>query len=232
MKVTYIEHSCFLVETETKYFLFDYYKGKIPTMDNKKPIYVFSSHNHHDHFNFEIFRLLNGYYDIHYILSNDIKRKFGRKVFAQKGVDENLYKSILFLSAGVKCKIDNFSVETLKSTDEGVAFIIETDGKAIYHAGDLNQWIWQGESEEFNSDMTKHFKKEIEKISGRHFDIAFLVLDPRQGNWFYKGFDYFMNNTDTAMAYPMHFWGDADVIDSLLTHSCSKEYRDKIIKTN
>ena len=32
-----------------------------------------------------------------------------------------------------------------KSTDECVAFLIETEGKWIYHAGDLNNWVWDGE---------------------------------------------------------------------------------------
>ena len=30
MKITYIHHSAFLVETESAYLLFDYFQGKLP----------------------------------------------------------------------------------------------------------------------------------------------------------------------------------------------------------
>ena len=59
VKVTYIEHSCFSVELDNSIVLFDYYKGEIPDFDKDKTIYVFSSHNHHDHFNISIFKMLN-----------------------------------------------------------------------------------------------------------------------------------------------------------------------------
>ena len=44
MRVTYIHHSSFLVETERCYYLFDYEKGYLPKMNVTKPIYVLSSH--------------------------------------------------------------------------------------------------------------------------------------------------------------------------------------------
>ena len=58
MTTTYIHHSCFLAETATCYYLFDYEKGTLPTMDVTKPIFVLSSHAHHDHYNAEIFSML------------------------------------------------------------------------------------------------------------------------------------------------------------------------------
>ena len=33
MKITYINHSGFLVETENCYYVFDYYKGEMPKLD-------------------------------------------------------------------------------------------------------------------------------------------------------------------------------------------------------
>ena len=36
MKITYINHSGFLVETENCYYVFDYYKGEIPRLDKSK----------------------------------------------------------------------------------------------------------------------------------------------------------------------------------------------------
>ena len=37
MKITYIHHSSFLVETEENYFLFDYFEGKLPQLKEDKP---------------------------------------------------------------------------------------------------------------------------------------------------------------------------------------------------
>ena len=50
MKITYIHHSAFLVETESVYLLFDYFQGNLPELSEKKPLYVFASHRHPDHF--------------------------------------------------------------------------------------------------------------------------------------------------------------------------------------
>jgi L-ascorbate metabolism protein UlaG (beta-lactamase superfamily) len=57
MKITFIHHSSFLVETENLYLLFDYFQGTIPVLDPNKPLYVLASHSHHDHYNRRIFDL-------------------------------------------------------------------------------------------------------------------------------------------------------------------------------
>lgn len=58
MKITYISHSGFLVETERCYYLFDYYRGELPPLEPEKPILVFASHFHQDHYQPAVFRLL------------------------------------------------------------------------------------------------------------------------------------------------------------------------------
>jgi len=229
MKITYIEHSCFSVELDNVILLFDYFKGQLPVFDKEKTIYVFSSHNHHDHFDVSIFQLLKGYPNVKYILSRDIKRKFGRKFFNSHGVDDEIYEKIKFIGSNQILETLDLKIETLNSTDEGVAFIVIADGKTIYHSGDLNLWAWNHKDEINNENARGQFEKEIAKIKNRHFDAAFVVLDPRQEERFYLGFDYFMKNTDTDKVYPMHFWGDSSVIERLKDMNCSEIYRDKII---
>ena len=229
MKITYIEHSCFSVELDNVILLFDYFKGELPAFDKEKIIYVFSSHNHHDHFDMSIFQLLKGYPNVRYILSRDIKRKFGRKFFNSHGVDDEIYEKIEFIGSNQILETLDLKIETLNSTDEGVAFIVTADGKTIYHAGDLNLWAWNHKDESNNENMREKYEKEIGKIKDRHFDAAFVVLDPRQEERFYLGFDYFMKNTDTDKVYPMHFWNDSSVIERLKGMDCSEIYRDKII---
>lgn len=228
MNITYIEHSCFSVELQKVILIFDYFKGEIPEFDENKTIYVFSSHNHHDHFDISIFQFLKRYPKVNYIFSKDIKRKFGRKFFNEHGVGENIYDKIEFINMSQTLETSYLKVETLKSTDEGVAFIVTVEGKTIYHAGDLNLWWWSGRNEIDNEKARNNYEKEIEKIKNRHFDAAFVVLDPRQGEEFYLGFDYFMKNTDTDKAYPMHCWNDTSVIEKLKAMECSEKYRDKI----
>lgn len=229
MKITYIEHSCFSAELDNVTLLFDYYKGQLPVFDSEKTIYVFSSHNHQDHFNLSIFELLKEYPKVRYIFSRDIKQKFGPKFFHNHGVDDSIYKEIKFVSSGETIETSDLKVETLTSTDEGVAFIVTVGDKTIYHAGDLNLWTWDRESENDNKNMTAQFEKEMAKIKNRHFDAAFVVLDPRQEGHFHLGFNYFMKNTDTDKVYPMHFWKDNSVIGRLKAMDCSKTYRDKIV---
>lgn len=220
MNVKYIGHSSFLVELNNSYLLFDYYTGGIPELDDSKTIYVFSSHHHGDHFNLEIFNFMEKYSNVVYIFSRDIRRKYGKKI----NIEVN------YIPSGASEVISDIRVETLRSTDEGVAYIITAEDKTIYHAGDLNLWIWKEESNEYNSYMELRYKKEIDKIKGRHFDLAFLVLDSRQEEYAIRGFDYFMRNTETDIVYPMHYWSDASIIKKLISNSVSTSYRDKIIQ--
>ncbi|MGN0466424.1 MAG: MBL fold metallo-hydrolase [Lachnospiraceae bacterium] len=215
MKVTYISHSGFLIEMEKVNLLFDYFKGEIPKMEREKPLYVFSSHSHHDHFNPVIFDLAKEYDNIIYILSDDIK--------APKGLDY-----ILMSPYEEKC-IENIKVKTMKSTDIGVAFLIEAEGKTIYHAGDLHWWHWIGEPDEDNVLMEKAYKKELELLKGKHIDIAFLVLDPRQEAAFDMGIDSFLRVMNVETVFPMHCWDDYSVIPSYKNSKKGEEFREKIV---
>lgn len=199
MKITYIYHSCFLVEHEDCYFIFDYYKGDIPKLNKNKKLYVFASHSHHDHFNPEIREILKEY-DTAYIFADEIKSDFVN----------------LSVSANKTYKLDDLEINTLKSTDLGVAFIIKYNNKVIYHGGDLNDWVWQGESEKYNENMTNLYRKEITKIMDC-IDVAFLPLDVRQEKWYYCGMKYFMDNVSVKNVFPMHFWDDFSVIDRFFT---------------
>ena len=70
MKVTFIYHSSYFVELDHCCLLFDYYQGNIPQVD--KPLYVFASHSHGDHFSPAIFQLAQEGKEVHYLLSDDI----------------------------------------------------------------------------------------------------------------------------------------------------------------
>lgn len=199
MKITYIYHSCFLIEFDKCYFLFDYFKGDLPQLDINKRIYVFASHSHHDHFNIEIFNVLMGY-DAVFIFADEIKN----------------VKADLFVAPNKSYTVDNIEIKTLKSTDLGVAFIIKYDNTTLYHAGDLNDWVWPGESQAYNEKMTKLYRKEISKIED-NIDVAFLPLDTRQEKWYYCGMKYFVENVKVKKVFPMHFWDDFSLTDKFVS---------------
>ena len=77
MQITRIFHSGFLVETARRYFIFDYYKGELPKLNPDKPVYVFASHGHQDHYEPKVFELLKqqGIVPKLAILAKDIKEK-------------------------------------------------------------------------------------------------------------------------------------------------------------
>lgn len=224
MKVTYIHHSSFLVETDCCYYLFDYEKGHFPEVDFEKPIIVLSSHWHEDHYNPEVFSDLKmlGMQRIYAVLSDDIYEPKLKDIKVMQVSPGNDYE----LWFGQK-------LTTFRSTDEGVAFLIEDNGELIYHAGDLNDWVWEGETESYNKQMTGDYRKQIrllaEKLNGRKVDVAFVVLDPRQEKDYDRGMCYFLKKIHVETVYPMHYWGAPEIIETFLREH--PEYKGKIQRT-
>ncbi|WP_426349696.1 MBL fold metallo-hydrolase [Alloiococcus sp. CFN-8] len=232
MKTTYLNHCGFSVELQEMTLIFDYYKGNIPELPIDKPLYIFVSHGHKDHFNSEIFSLSHKYSNITYVLSNDITFDTLEELVPDLAL--LLKDKIHFIGTNENLTLlqEDFAItiETLKSTDAGVAFLITTPDQTIYHAGDLNLWSWSDEPEDENLQMEIAFKEEINKIQGRHINLAFMTLDPRQEERYSLGFDYFMRTVTVDKVYPIHCWEDYEIIDKLLKDPISEDYRDQIVK--
>lgn len=207
MNITYINHSGFIVETDSCYIIFDYFNGELPEFDNK-PIYIFSSHGHQDHFNREIFNVFDDE-NVKYILSGDIKKKV-------KTIDNS---NILFTYPRKEYDFDMLHIKTLKSTDLGVAYIVDVDGFKIYHGGDLNCWMWQEENKQYNNNMKINYEREINSIEGEQIDLAFVPLDPRQEEYYDLGIKYILNKCSIANIFPMHMWEEYSVQDKFLMDS-------------
>lgn len=197
--VTFIQHSGFLVETETSYLLFDYWKGTIPSLLPDKDLYVFASHFHHDHYTKAIFDLNESCRNTYYIMSDDIRRSSSY----WKQVSNYHFMKPRDVSRFGACHVQAFD-----STDEGVAFLVDIDGWVFFHAGDLHWWDWPGEPEEENRMMEKRYCAEIDLLRGRKIDAAFIVLDPRQEESGGLGMDYFVSHIDAGHIFPMHCWED------------------------
>ena len=208
MQVRYIYHSGFWVETETGYYLFDYFKGELPKLDPSKPITVFSSHGHKDHYNPAVFNVLaeKGMQSISAVLGKDIPPRLHPA-------------SVPVLRAHPNCTYplsQDETLETLLSTDQGVAFLLTTGEGTIYHAGDLNDWTWPGEDDGENRQMRGSYRHQIDLLKGRHIDHAFVPLEPRQRQAYADGLLYFLKTVGADAVYPMHYWGKHAVIDQFL----------------
>ena len=201
MKITYLSHSGFVVEMQHTILIFDYFEGDLSQFDCNKKMIFFVSHHHDDHFNLKIFHCLN----CHYVLSDDVS-----VLPDQNFIQVCANQSILF---------EGLQIHTLRSTDLGVAFVVEVENQRIYHAGDLNDWQWPPENKQDeldNEKMQKDYLCELKKVAGMHFNLAFVPLDPRLESNACKGIKQWLEMTDTDVLFPMHMWQDYSVIQQAL----------------
>lgn len=234
--ITYIGHSGFLVEWERSVWLFDYYRGDIPEFSHEKKLYVFCSHKHADHFTPEIFSRFEEYPDVSYLLSRDLSYQVKRL-----SLSDRQNERITFLKAYQSHREadgagGDICVRTLHSTDCGVAFLVtyetQTFRKQVYHAGDLNWWIWKGETKQEIGNMTARYQAEIERLREWTDGLytAFVPLDPRQEEWYRLGMDWFMERVGAQHVFPMHFWDNFDLIREYRESDESKTFAEKIME--
>ncbi|MDR7871143.1 MAG: MBL fold metallo-hydrolase [Tissierellaceae bacterium] len=197
LTVEYIHHSCFTVEIGDKILVFDYFKGDINLKD--KEIYVFASHDHGDHFSPKILEWKKDFKNINYILSDDIK------------VEED--ENITFMAPYKEKTINNIKIKTFGSTDKGVSFLVSVDGVNIFHAGDLNWWYWDDDTELEKINMENSFKIKVKRLkeSGIDIDLAFFPVDPRLEEYFHLGGQYFIEEIKPKYFFPMHAWDKYEI---------------------
>lgn len=224
MRITYIYHSGFSVETDDCVLVFDFWKDPAGVMqailDGDKPLYVFSSHFHEDHFNRGIFLWRGMRFsgsagagpEVKYILSKDILR---HRRAARDEAD-------VWLAKGGCWEDGNIRVTASGSNDSGVSWIVETCGRRIFHAGDLNNWYARFLTDDFGGGLVRSAEtgltvdpvreenlylgelKDIMKLADS-FDIAMFPVDGRIGNGYTKGARQFISRFRVGLFIPMHF---------------------------
>ena len=216
MKVTHLYHSGFLVELKHTLLLFDWYKGQLPPLDAQKPLYVFVSHVHPDHYDPAIWKLYKEHPAVRYILH--------KKVPIHHGAE------LLRVGSRETHSLEGLSIQTLRSTDTGCAFVVEAEGLRFYHAGDLNWWHWEGEDPVWNRNMEADFRRYAEPLRGRKIDLAMLPLDPRLGEDGFRGPRYFLELADIRRFLPMHQWGNFNFTNQFL--SCYTSFTSRTVYVN
>ena len=196
MIIDYLGHSGFLVETAEALLLFDAYRADLTKIGERpagKPVFVFVSHAHGDHFDPAVFALRGRGRQVRYVLSFDIRGNSQ----VPPGADA------LYTDADETYAVDGLgTVRTLFSTDEGVAFLVKTGKETLYHAGDLHWWDWEGEDPAWLTEQERVFKREVRLLETERIDAAFIVLDDRLGPNYAKGAEWFLSVCRPAYALP------------------------------
>jgi len=205
--VTYYHHSGFSVAAGNLLLVFDYWRGEHGELPEDKRItpdflarfskvYVFITHEHPDHLDPSVFEWRHQA-DVTYIVSSDMPvGTRGRRM--APGDD-------LTLS-------DRLRVQAFDSTDLGVSFLVTVDGMRVFHAGDLNFWHWREESSVREiAEAEEDFQRAVDPIMQESIDVAFFPVDPRQGQMYDAGANYFIMSVKPRLLIPMHFWGRGDL---------------------
>lgn len=203
MNCTYLGHSAFLVESEHHLLLFDHTSGPIELPSPDKPLVVFVSHRHGDHYDRSIFGFASHRGGTHFVLSDDIPSS-----------DVPAGLEVQWMGAHERSEVSGIVITTLRSTDEGVAFVLDVEGARIYYSGDLNHWHWAGESEAYNNAMAKAYRAELDRLP-KSLDIAFVPVDPRLEEAYSLGAKDLVERVALKVLVPMHFWGDSSVCSRL-----------------
>lgn len=209
MEIIYLHHSGFVIKTNDVVLIIDFFEDSESEscgvvhdkiLHEDVPLYVLSSHFHADHFNRQILGWKDAKDDIKYIFSHDIYKR--RRVKKDAAV---------WLKKGEVYADNHIKVTAFGSTDVGISFMIELEGKTLFHAGDLNNWHWMDESpeKEWKRDEQK-FLEELHLIQEQYgqVDVAMFPIDPRLGKEYMRGGKQFIRAIRTSTFIPMHFWND------------------------
>lgn len=222
MELTYLYHSGFALEGEGFTLIADYWRDSVTgtvekLLERPGKWYVLSTHFHPDHFNPAVLQWREKRPDIIYIFSKDILKR--RKAAAE---------AAHYLRKGEVYSDGMLRIEAFGSTDVGVSMLIEAEGKKIFHAGDLNNWRWEGESTEAEIRKAEgDFLKELDGLahSVRRLDVAMFPVDPRQGGDYMRGARQLLDRIPTNVFVPMHFWEDYQSAAALGPYAASKGAR-------
>ncbi len=220
--LTYIWHDCFIFRRPGNgAVIFDFWKDprepdwKCPSWIKElkatgEPVLILVSHHHKDHFVREIFEWAADWPQVHYILSNDTARAVRHQLspgslWRGTRLREDQYT---VLKRGESTDIAGFTVHAFGSTDIGNSYVVEVGGLKVFHAGDLNAWIWKDESTE--AEVRKalgDYRAILKDISSAYpeLDIAMMPVDSRIGTDYWTGAYELVRAIDIRYFFPMHF---------------------------
>ena len=205
MRVTHLYHSGFIIEFADCTLLFDWFPTSSEQLSKDfalinpdRKLYVFVSHVHPDHYFSRIWKLAEWLpkTDPTFIVDGPIAGD------APSGQDLD----VLGCEPEQIYEVDErMELTTLNSTDEGLAFCVDVNGKTVYHAGDLSVWWWPERELELNQTSEKTCSYFLEVLEGKHIDLAMLPITPRAGEDGDRGIELFMKQVGADLVVPMHY---------------------------
>lgn len=208
--VTYLHHSGFMVAAGRQLLIFDYYShpsdpALAPQLRQRvadaaadaDQVILFASHQHHDHYDPEIWQLDLAGRPCTYVLSSDITNDTfpdGQQPVRMKEGDQR--------------QVGDLRITAFGSTDAGISFLVRGPGLKLFHAGDLNWWNWIDESTADElADYERDFRAVIADLqpAASGLDCVFFPVDPRLGTVSHCGADVFLQTFQPAHFFPMHF---------------------------
>jgi L-ascorbate metabolism protein UlaG (beta-lactamase superfamily) len=195
--IYYLGHSGWAVKTKSHFLIFDYFEMD-KNAENKtlaqgyinpyeivdENVLVFVSHKHQDHFD----KIIKGWTDV---IANITY------IAGWRSIGSNF----IGVPPRTNTTINDISISTLKSTDDGSGFLVNVDGLTIFHAGDHANW-------EDNEPGVSYFN-EIDYIAGKstNVDIAFIPVTTFNGlrpKCMTDGAIYAIKKLNPNATFPMH----------------------------
>lgn len=222
MELVYLEHSGFLLRGTACSVVIDFYHDAVmpdgqectarEISTETGNIYVLASHAHADHFNPKVLEWYRMNPAVRYIFSADITLS-------------DVSAPVHFLRKGEKWSDGYLTVSAFGSTDVGVSFLLEMEGKKLFHAGDLNNWHWRDESTPAEIRAASlAFARELESLLpfAGEIDVAMFPVDPRLGTDYDLGARQFVDAIRPRLFVPMHFWGNYREANAFGTYAESR----------
>lgn len=213
MRITYLEHCGFIVELNKHTLIFDP-NSKLSITNQEVPQYLFLSHQD---------ALARAQ-----ILRPCLPRACMVLVDdAAQGIKE--MNPCVCLPMQGEQLVDDIRVTTLSGT-KGCAYLLELEGKVLYHGGGLHWWHWEEEQDEATqAQVRQDYLHAISALAGRTIDVAFLRMDPRQNDQFYYGAHALMERCDIHSIIPMGMQGVYSLVEECKDLEVMAPYRDRII---
>lgn len=226
MTITYIYHSCYLIEFDGFSVIFDYYKDTLREkgeywvndylLQKEEDLYVLCTHSHSDHFNPEMLSWKERKKNITYIFSDEL---------LQTGKTNR--NDAFYLKKEEQFNDSRVMIKAFGSTDTGGSFLLHCDDQFYFHAGDLNNWHWNeevGKAEALTYE--NNFLCELELLAeiADRMQVVMFPVDPRLGKDYMKGAEQFVSRIASDYFLPMHFgdqYDKANQFDKIASrHGC------------
>ena len=228
-KITYLDHSGYMIQTPEVLLVFDYCHDPahkvIKTLSHNQelPVVFFISHADRNHINHEIFNLGQNHERL-YIISNDFHDR-----------KDNLNIPIGWISPGDT--LDNLpgkvKVKAYSTTRRGCSFVVTTaTGRNIFHGGELGRCdIHDGNSPKDIAACDEKFAVIVNRIAEDHpsFDLTMMAVDTTDGSQFAKNASYFLHKIKVADFVPFHIDDPKDKACEIADYPFSQKVDTRLI---